>query len=114
MSIYKKLDDQPIAVGVISAPIVAPFNAGGERQVLYVIENISLTETFTGTVSSSPNGSTQWTAELSDEFASIGPGITRRLLLPLDRIWSRLVGNFLGAPDTVRVSVLLLPPIPFR
>lgn len=114
MSIYRKIDAQPIAVGVINAPIVAPFNAGGERQVLYVVQNISLTETFTGIVSSSPNGVTQWTDELSDEFASIAPGITRRLLLPLDRIWSRLNGNFLGAPASVRVSVILLPPIPFR
>lgn len=112
--IYTKLDKVPVAVGVIQQAVIVPFSAQGEYQLLLIVENRSLTETFTGITASSADGVNGWVPELNDEFLSIAPGITRRMLLPQDRIWARVVGNFLLNPASVRVSVLLLPPIPFR
>jgi hypothetical protein len=112
--IYTKLDKVPVAVGVIQQAVVAPLTALGEYQVLIIIENLSLTETFTGVTSTSTDGLNGWVPELNDEFLSISPGIPRRMLLPQDRIWVRVLGNFLLNPASVRVTIIYLPPIPFR
>lgn len=98
-------DDVP--VGVITQTVMAPTDLAQSDSMLIVLENLSLTETFEGVTASSPNGSTQWVAELNDEFASIGPGVTRRMLLPADRRFVRITGKFVAAPDTMRISTVL-------
>lgn len=109
MGYYRKLDAQSVPVGVVNQVVVAPFQTRGEDRVLIVIENLSLTETFEGTVWSSPNGTTQWVPETTDEFAAMAPaGTPRRLLLPPDRLWVRVMGYFSSAPDNLRVTVDLL------
>ena len=110
MSYYPKIDAQTLAVGIIEQSVIAPFSGRGENPLLMVIENLSNTETFTGYAWTSPNGSTQWLVEPDDSFVDIPPGKTRRMLLPADRIWARVLGNFVGAPDSVRISAFLMFP----
>lgn len=110
MSFYPKVDQVPVAVGILEQVVIAPFTGRGENPLLIVIENLSLTETFTGYAWTSPNGTTQWTQEPNDEFVDILPGKTRRMLLPSDRIWARVLGNFVAGPGSVRLSAFLLFP----
>lgn len=109
MSYYKKIDAVRTAVGIVEDEVVAAQCGRGEDNILLVIENLSLTEVFTATVQTSPNGMTQWSDELTDEFVDVPAGRTRRFLVPHDRIYARLLGNFVGAPDYVRISVFMLP-----
>lgn len=97
---------QPVAVGIVEQTVLEATNIKGLDYYLIVITNMSLTETFSGTVSSSPNGVTQWTDEASDEFVSMGPGVSRRYKVPGDRMWVRVKGNFGAAPDTIRLTTV--------
>ena len=97
-----------LAVGVVEQSVLAATNIKGEDAFLIVLQNMSAVETFTGAASASPDGVNQWAVELNDEFASIGPGVTRRMLIPADRLWVRVTGNFVGAPDTLRMSTVRL------
>lgn len=106
---YAKLDAIPVSVGVIEQTVIAATPTRGEDVLLLVVENLSATETFTGTAYNSPNGVSQWNAETSDEFVDIAPLKTRRYLVAPDRIYTRLLGNFVGAPGSVRVTVFVLP-----
>lgn len=106
---YAKIDAQPVAVGVVEETVIDATPTRGEDVLLVTVENLSATETFTGVMYNSPNGATQWNAETSDEFVDIAPLKTRRYLVQPDRIFARLLGNFVGAPGSVRVSVFVLP-----
>lgn len=109
MGYYRKMDAVRVPVGILPQTVIAPFNTRGEDRALIVVENLSLTETFEGTVWSSPNGVNQWVPETTDEFASMAAGGTpRRVLLPPDRLWIRLLGYFSAAPDEVRITLDLL------
>lgn len=108
MSYFQKVNNKPVAVGIIEQTVIAPFSGRGEDAFLLVVENLSLTETFEGYAWSSPNGTNGWVVEDNDAFVGILPGKTRRLLLPQDRIWVRLLGNFVAGPATVRVDAILL------
>lgn len=111
MAFYPKLDQQNLAVGVIEQVIVAPFTGRGEQLFLLVIENLSLTETFTAQVWASPNGVTQWTKEADDAFVDMSPGTSRRVVIGADRIWARVLGNFVGGPGSIRITAFLLNPL---
>jgi len=97
----------PVSVGVIDQTVISPVNCLGDDFVLLLIENLSAAETFTGYAWSSPDGVTQWNVEENDNFVSIAPTKTRRMLLPADRMYVRVLGAFAGNPDSVRVSVVL-------
>lgn len=99
---------EAVPVGVVEQTVLAATNIRGEDHFLIVLTNPSLTETFYGTCASSPNGVTQWTSELNDEFAEMAPGATRRMLLPADRLFARVTGRFGTAPDTIRLTTTKL------
>jgi hypothetical protein len=100
--------EEPVPVGVVQQPVIASTSMKGYDLLLFVIENVSLTETFSGVASTSPNGQTQWTNELSDEFGAIAPGETRRMILTSDRLNARVLGNFAANPASVHVTVVRL------
>lgn len=104
----EELEFKPVAVGVIDQTILAATSVKGEDHFLIVLSNPSLTETFYGACSSSPDGVNQWAEELNDEFAEVPPGRTRRMLLPADRLFVRVVGRFGTGPDTIRISTVKL------
>ena len=108
MGYYVKTDGVTVAVGIVEQSVIAPFSTRGEDLALIIIENLSVTETFNGYVWSSPNGNNGWVVEDNDAFVGILPMKSRRLLLPADRINLRLLGNFVAAPDNVRVTVYVL------
>lgn len=113
-SIKPGLQEVDVAVGVISKTVLDAVNFKGFTYLVIVLENRSLTETFSGVTSTSPNGQTQWTDELSDEFVSIPPLTTRRMVLPADRFWARVTGNFGAAPGTIRLTTNKLAALSFR
>jgi len=96
------------AVGVVEQTIIDPTSCLGDDAILLIIENTSGVETFNGYAWASPDGVTQWNVEENDNFQAILPGKTRRMLLPADRLYVRVLGNFAGAPGTVRISVIML------
>jgi hypothetical protein len=98
----------PVPVGIVQQTVIESTPMKGYDLLLFIIENTSLTETFTGVASTSPTGKSQWTNELSDEFISVGPGVTRRMLLAGDRLNGRVLGNFLANPASLHVTVLRL------
>lgn len=108
MGYYPKLDGIPVPVGIVEQSVISPFSTRGEDLALIIIENLSATETFDGHAWASPNGVNGWVVEDNDAFVAIAPTKSRRLLLPADRIWIRLLGNFQAAPDNVRVTVFVI------
>ena len=108
MGYYIKTAGVTVPVGVVDQSVIAPFSTRGEDLALIVVENLSATETFTGYAWSSPNSTDGWVVEDNDAFVSILPTKSRRLLLPADRIWIRLLGYFVAQPDNVRVTVYIL------
>lgn len=99
-------EDVPITA--IEGTILAPVNIRAEDAYLIVIHNPSLTDTVTATTASSMNGTDHWVAELNDEFNSIGPGVTRRMLIPADRLHVRVTGNFGLGPGNINVATAKL------
>ena len=108
MGYYVKTDGVTLPVGILEMEVIAPFCTRGEDLALIIIENLSVTETFDGHVWASPNGTNGWVIEENDAFVSILPTKSRRLLLPADRIWLRMLGNFVAQPDNVRVTIFIL------
>jgi hypothetical protein len=106
--VKREVELRTVAVGVVEQTVLAANSLVGEDAVLLVIENLSGTQTFSGTVWNSPDGSTQWSQETDDSFLSTAPGISRRILLPADRLWVRVLGSFAGAPGSVRLTVIKL------
>jgi len=102
------LEFDVVAITAIEGTIVAPVNLRSEDELLIVISNPSLTDTVTATTSSSANGTDHWVAETNDEFNSIGPGVTRRMLIPSDRLHVRVTGNFGSGPGNIEVAVVKL------
>lgn len=103
------IDEKPRSVGVIEDVIIAPVDARGQDHTLVVVTNSSATETFNGRVSSSPNGRSQWSDVPDDSFQSVGPGVSRTMTLDsAQHLFVRLKGNFVGAPDTLTVTVVRL------
>lgn len=105
---YTKFNAVSVAVGIIEQSIIAPFTTRGEDFALIVVENTSAVETFDGRVWASPNGINGWAVEENDAFAGIQPLKSRRLVLSSDRIFLRMLGNFVAGPSSVLVSVLQL------
>lgn len=98
---------EPIDVGVVEGTVLAATNVTHEDMLLIVITN-NHTEDFTGSVSCSPNGVDQWVPELNDEFSAIPAGMSRRMLIPADRLWARVTGSFPTTPGTVSLTTTLL------
>lgn len=102
-------ENEAVAVGVISTTVLAALDVRGHDSVLLILTNASLAETFNGTASSSPDGTNQWADIPDDSFQSMSPGETRYMSLPSDKhLFVRVLGAFVGAPDTVRLSVVRL------
>lgn len=101
------VEARPLNVGIVQETVLAPLACAGEDSTVIIIENTSA-ETFDGVVYSAPTASGPWTQEPSDEFQGIGPATPRRMVLPADRIYLRVLGNFQAAPGTIRLSVLKL------
>lgn len=99
---------KPVSLGIVSASVLPVMDIRGEDLVLVVITNMSAVDTFNGLSESSPNGLTQWASELNDEFAAIGPLVTRRMYFTSDRLFIRITGNFVAAPATLRISATRL------
>jgi len=98
----------PVAVGVVEQTILAPTDARGEDGLLIIIENPSLTDTVTAYAWCSPDGVNQWAVEDNDQFAPIPPGKSRRMLLPSDRLWVRVLGNYALGPASLYLTVIKL------
>ena len=99
--------NQPVPVGVIDQSVLDPLNVRGEDHTLVILTNLT-GDTFEGSSASSPNGVNQWVPELNDEFASIGPNSSRRMLLSADRLFIRVTGRFLTTPGNINMSVIKL------
>ena len=108
MPAFPKLVDSPVAVGVVEQSIVGPFSTRGEDIILIVIENSSATETLDAYVRTSPTGTSKWYREPDDAFGAMAPLTTRRYLLPPDRLWAQVLGQYQVAPATARVSLYVL------
>lgn len=106
--VNKEVDARPLSVGIIQQTILAPVSIAGEDSVVLIIQNTSGVETFEGWAYSAPNLTGPWTQETNDEFQSVGPGVTRRMVLPADRINVRVLGNFQAAPGTLKLTVTKL------
>lgn len=98
---------EPVDVGVIEQPVLAATNVTHEDMLLIVITNNHV-EDFNGSVSCSPNGVDQWVPELNDEFAAIPAGMSRRMLVPADRLFARVNGAFPTTPGTVSLTTTML------
>jgi hypothetical protein len=106
--VYTKIDGLPVTVGVVNQTVIASFATRGEDFALIIIENLSNTEVFNGSVSSSHNGTTAWVNETNDAFEAMQPLTNRRFVLPTDRLNLRVQGYFDGAPAQVRVTVIII------
>lgn len=102
------IDAEPVPVGIVQATVLGATNFKGYDWLIITLENQSLVETFAGIASCSPNGVDSWVNEVSDEFGSMGPGVSRRLVLPGDRLWARVLGNFGAAPDFMKLTTTYL------
>jgi len=101
-----EIEARTVAVGVVQQAILAPQAFVGEDSMLVIIENLSATETFDGVAYSAPTSTGPWTAEANDEFQSIAPLTSRRMLLPSDRLYGRVLGNFQAAPGSIKLTVI--------
>ena len=105
MSYYRRQNAVPVPVGVINQSVVAAVPSRGEDFTVIYLENASVTETFVGVISTAPTANGPWTDEADDAFNPLAPQKARRARLPPDRLWVRVLGNFLAAPGTVNVTV---------
>lgn len=98
--------NEAVAVGVLSTAVLAAEDCRGHDSILITITNESVAETFNGTASSSPTGTGQWADVPDDTFQTMLPGETRSMSLPSDKhLFVRVLGAFVGAPDTVTLTV---------